>query len=301
MRIQQSADEIKLKHLAKGEFLDLLKSDKLATFLQWVSDSGLMVHYHALDPLYWSLIDIMDSILYRLGQPRLLEHHVLLKADLAALMRANVAETTSIFYRYNYPDLAPESRKPFLNELLGMLERSDGVLPEFNAMMLKGMLQAGRNLPSLDFIEGFTPHLLIENFTVFYLNRIVVFKYSNHILDLEDSVRDDMEAMKIVSNGEPVRHYRFADSKSEPGIQISDIMAGVIGKMHTYFAQTPRDDVAEARNSLSGTSLKNAEHLRNLIDASDAENIAFLNHVSSAHDRDKMNLFLRNSGSAYEE
>ena len=301
MRIQQSADEIKLKHVAKGAFLDLLKSEKLTAFLQWVSDSGLVIHYQALDPIYWSLVDIMDSILYRLGEPRLIEFRAVLKADLATLLRANLPTTTDMFYCYNYPDLSPESRKPFLNDLLAMLERSDGVLPEFNAMMLKGMLQAGRNLPSLDFIEGFTSHLLIESFTAFYLTRIAVFKYSSHILDMEDSVRDEMEAMKLSSKGERVKNYGFADSKSEPGIQVSDVVVGLIGKMHSYFTWTARDEVAVARASLSGASLKNAELLRDLIDASHETNIAFLNHVSSCSDLDKMNLFLRNSGSAYEE
>ncbi len=83
MRVQKSADEIKLKHVAKGEFLDLLKSDKLTTFLKWISDSSLVLHYHALDPLYWSLVDIIDSILYRLGEPSLLEFHAVLKGRLS--------------------------------------------------------------------------------------------------------------------------------------------------------------------------------------------------------------------------
>lgn len=301
MSIQKSADEIKLKHVAKGEFLDLLKSDKLTTFLKWISGSGLVVHYHALDPLYWSLVDIMDSVLYRLGEPRFMQYHVVLKADLATLLRSDLPATTDIFFRYNYPDLAPENRKSFLDELLGLLERSDGVMPEFNAMMLKGMLQAGRNLSSLDFIEGFTPHLLIESFGAFYLTRIAIFKYSNHILDMEDSIRDEMQAMQPSSNGVPVTHYRFADSKSEPGIQVSDIIVGLIGKMHSYFAQNERENIFQTRASLTGPSLKNAELLRDLIDASHEANIAFLNHVSSVSDIDKMNLFLRNSGSPYEE
>jgi hypothetical protein len=301
MGIQKSADEIKLKHVAKGEFLDLLKSDKLTTFLEWVSDSGLVIHYHVLDPLYWSLVDIMDSILYRLGEPRLMEMHAVLKADLATLLRSDLPATTDIFFRYNYPDLAPENRKPFLNELLGLLERSDGVLPKFNAMMLKGMLQAGRNLPSLDFIEGFTPHLLIESFGIFYLTRIAIFKYSSHILDMEDSVRDEIEAMQPSSNGVPVTHYRFADSKSEPGIQVSDIVVGLIGKMHSYFAQNSREVVFQMRASLVGASLRNTKLIRELIDASHDSNIAFLNHVSSIDNIDKMNLFLRSSGSTYEE
>jgi hypothetical protein len=142
MGIQQSANEIKLKNVAKGEFLDLLKSDRLTAFLKWVSDSDLMIHYHALDPLYWSVVDIIDSILCWLDEPHLTEMHTIFKADLATLFRANLPAMTDIFFRYNYPDLAPENRKPFLNELLELLERSDGVLPEFNAMMLKGMLQA---------------------------------------------------------------------------------------------------------------------------------------------------------------
>lgn len=300
MRIQKSADEIKLKHVAKGDFLDLLSSEKLTTFLKWLSDNDLMVHYHALDPLYWSLVDIMDSILYRLDEPRLIQFHAVLKADLATLLRADLPAATDIFFRYNYPDLAPESRKPFLDELLGMLERSNGILPDFNAMMLKGMLQAGRDLPSLDFIEGYSPHQLIESFGVFYLTRIAIFKYSNHILDMEDSVRDEMEAMKPSSNSLRVTNYRFADSKAEPGIQISDVVVGLIGKMHTYFSQTSLADVADARATLSGTSLKNAELLRDLIDASHEANIAFLNRVSSGSDTDKMNVFLRNCGSSYQ-
>lgn len=300
MRIQQSADEIKLKHVAKGEFLDLLQSDKLTIFLQWISNNGLVIHYQTLDPLYWSLVDILDSILNGLDEPRLIEIHTVLKADLTTLLRANLPATTEIFYRHNYPDLSPESRKPFIDDLLGLLERSGKVLPEFNSMMLKGMLQAGRNLPSLEFIEGFTPHILIENFATFYLSRIATFKYSSHILDMEDSIRDALAAMNPTYDGVPASHYRFADSKSEPGIQVSDIVVGLLGKMYSYFAQTTRHDVASDRAALGGTSLKNAEHLRDLVDATHKENIAFLNHVASVADIDKMNLFLRTSGSPYE-
>lgn len=300
MRVQRSADEVKFKHVAKGDFPDLLTSDKLTTFLQWITDNGLFVHYEALDPLYWSFVDILDSILYRLDEPRLLPLHIPLKADLAALLRDNLSETTSLFYRYNYPDLAPENRKPFLNEIIAMLERSNNILPEFNSVMLKGMLRAGCNLPSLDFIEGFTAHLLIESFTTFYLTRIAVFKHSTHILDMEDSIRDELEALQLVSGGKPVKNFRFADSKSEPGIQVADIMVGLIGKMYSYLAKTKRDDVATARAALSGTSLKNAKLIRDLIDASHDANVAFLNHVASNNEIDKMNLFLRSRGSEYE-
>jgi hypothetical protein len=50
---------------------------------------------------------------------------------------------------------------------------------------------------------------------------------------------------------------------------------------------------------LTGTSLKNSELLRDLISASHDANIAFLHHVGSLHDRDKLELFLRFHDGAY--
>ena len=63
MRIQSTADEIKLTHVAKGEFLDVLQSTKLTVYLRWISENGLKIHYQTLDPFFWSVADIIDSIL----------------------------------------------------------------------------------------------------------------------------------------------------------------------------------------------------------------------------------------------
>ena len=293
MRIQRTAPEIKFKHVANGDFLDLLRSTKLTSFLRWVTDSGLMIHYQEMDPFYWSVVDIIDSILAGVGEHALYPHHAILKGDLAAILRSDLAATAGLFYRYRYPDLAPEDRKPFLNDLIDLLECNHDTLPHFNAMMLKGVLQAGRGLDSLVFIEGETPNLLIENFSSFYLNRLAVFKYSNHVLDMEKSVRQRFLETPLTIGGKPVTHYRFADSKSEPGIQIADVIVGVLGKMHSYLIETPREEVAAARASLAGTSLQNAELLRDLIDTSHATNIAFLHNIASPHDLEKLDLLLR--------
>jgi hypothetical protein len=113
MRIQASAPEIKLTHVAKGSFLDLLRSEKLTIFLKWISDNGLMIHYHSLDPLYWSIVDILDSILARLDNPMLHASGPLLKSDLALIFRADLTATTNLFYRHNYPNIDPLGRHAF--------------------------------------------------------------------------------------------------------------------------------------------------------------------------------------------
>lgn len=299
MRVQKSAVEIKLKHVTKGEFPDLLRSKKLTIFLRWITDTGLVVHYHALDPVYWSVVDIIDSILAGLGQFQLLQFQARLKADLLTVLRANLRATSDLFYHYDYPNVAPESLKPLLNDLLRLLDSSHSILRPFDAMLLKGILQSGRDLPTLEFIQGFKHHMLIENFAAFYLTRIAVFKYSNHILDMEDSIRDELETIEPFSDGEPVQNYRFTDSMAEVGIQLSDVIVGLIGKMFTYLTATPSNEVMAERSSLAGDSLTNAMLLSSLIDKSHKENIAFLHHVLSVDDIDKMNAFLRISGSAY--
>lgn len=299
MRIQKTANEIKLEHVAKGDFLNVLRSKKLTTFLEWVGDKGLMIHYHDLDPLYWSVVDIIDSIVPWLKNPALYQYHALLKSDLALVLRRNLSVTIQLFHRYGYPGLAPESRRPFLDELIDLLESDSAALPEFNAMMLKGVLQAGRTLDNLEFIEGYPSNLLIDDFSTFYLNRIAVFKFSTHVLDMEECIRAEMLKTPLMSGGKPTTNYRFADSKAEAGIQLSDIVVGVLGKMHTYLTETSPDEIAADRANLGGTSLQNAELLRDLISASHEANIAFLNHVASVHDIDKLDRFLRFRDGAY--
>ena len=299
MRIQKTAPEIKLEHVAKGGFLELLRSPRLTTFLRWITDNHLMVHYHDLDPLYWSIVDIIDSILLKLRDPVLFQYHALLKSDLAAVLRSNLPATINLFYRYDYPGLAPENRRPFLNELIALLEHYSDVLPAHNAFMLKNVLKTGRGLDSLEFIEGYPPNLLIDDFSTFYLGRIAIFKNATHVLDMEESIQACFLQTPLTSGGKPVTHYRFADSKAEPGIQLADIVVGVLGKMHSYFAETPPDEVAGDRASLTSTSLQNAELLRDLIAVSHDANITFLHHVSSVHDLDQLDLFLRFKDGAY--
>jgi len=299
IRIQKTAPEIKLEHVAKGDFLELSRSAKLTTFLRWITDDGLMIHYHDLDPLYWSTVDIVDSILSKLRDPALIQYHALLKSDLAAVLRSNLPATIGLFYHYGYPGLAPENRKPFLNELIALLEHYSAVLPAPNAMVLKNVLKAGRGLDSLDFIEGYPPNMLIDDFSTFYRGRIAIFKHAIHVLDMEETIQDRFLQTPLTSGGEPVTHYRFADSKAEPGIQLADIVVGVLGKMHSYITEAPPDEVAADRANLTGTSLQNAELLRDLLGASHDANIAFLHHVSSMHDLDKLDLFLRFRDGAY--
>lgn len=63
LRLQPTMKELKLTHLGKGEFLQLAKSKTLATFLKWMTQRKVHIHFNAVDVLYWSIVDIIDTVL----------------------------------------------------------------------------------------------------------------------------------------------------------------------------------------------------------------------------------------------
>jgi hypothetical protein len=217
------------------------------------------------------------------------------------ILRSDLEATALLFHRYGYPGLAAENRRAFLRNLLDLVDFSGSTVSDFNRSMLKGVLQMGLSLDELVFIEGNPQNLLIESFSTFYLNRIALFQRSSHVFDVETSIQEAFAKAPIISEGKPATHFRFADSIDEVGIQLADVVVGVLGKVHSFLIEHSWEQVAQARNGLSGSSARNAELLRDLISAAHDANIAFLHHVASVHDMNKLDLFLRFHGGSYAE
>jgi hypothetical protein len=293
MRIQKSAPELKLGHVGKGDFLTVLGSPKLTHFLRWLSANDLLLHYHELDPLYWSIVDVVDAIVQHPTSPVPDMFASELKADLTEVLRSDLGMAANLFHRFGYPSVMPGEQRAFLDGLLELLEQSEGLLEHFRHYMLKGILQAGRKIGPLDFGVEPVPRLLIDNFSGFYLNRLAVFKNATHVLDMEPSIQARLCETPLTSGGAPATHFRFVDSRAEAGIQLSDVVAGLIGKMHTYFTQASSEEVELARDELRDHALENTILLRDVINSSHSVNIAFLHHVASRHDVEKVDLFLR--------
>lgn len=285
INVQSSATEIKLKHIANGNFIEILTSTKLTSFLKWLIRNDLMIHCHALDPFYWSITDIIDSII--IERIELIQIRINLITDLHEILRVNFQNTIEIFKHYNYPDLSPKDRKPFLDDIIKILNIPNNTMNTFRIKMLIDVLKIGKTQDTLDFIEGNKAGELIDNFSIFYLTRIALFKYAEHILDNEPYIQDYFSRFSITDRGKIVNHYRFANSKSEIGIQVSDIIVGLFGKLYTFFTEKSLNDVIRIRSELYGTSIENIKLISNLIDSADRENKAFLHHVSSINDLEK--------------
>ncbi len=293
LKLQPSTEDMKLSHVAKGDFLSVLGSPRLSAFLEWLEAEDHFIHYQVLDPLYWSTVDIIDSILAEAGQPQLMALHANLKNDLHVVMRHPPSQLHDLFHRYRYPNVGPEGAPAFVLELLDLLDARRSILEPFNAQMLKGVLQMGRRLDTLPFLEDAPDNILIDEFSSFYLNRIYMLRNATHVLDTEPEIIARLQAVPLESDGRPLRNFRFiARSHDEPGVQISDVIAGLFGKFFTWTIASNRREVGDARDALSPVQLRNRELLSRLLGRSLEENEMFAQNTFCLEDQYKAGLFL---------
>lgn len=290
-RIQATAAELKFHLFGRkgGDLLAALANPKMGIFLEWMSEQDLLVHYLALDPFYWSVVDIIDSALP--DDPVMLDTPQL-KSDLFRLMRSDRDRAATLMARFNYPGIAPENRAPFMTALIDWLSEEEDAFDHFAYQMLRGVLQMGRRQP-LTFIEDETPRVLIDGFKTFFIERICLLKNATHVFDEEAVVAAELSEIEFEDDGLPFCNHRFAPrSHDEPGVQASDVLTGLLGRLFTWVAGLSETEVPGARAALAPEQEANRGRLSSLIAASRAENDALTNAVVSLEDQYKVARFL---------
>ncbi|WP_286912524.1 DUF3800 domain-containing protein [Flavobacterium sp. UBA4197] len=290
-KLQKTVIEVKFKHIANGQFLDCLKSEKLKLFLQFLKDNNLYVHYSSLNILYWSLVDIVDSAIIsseaaqQLG-PQFFNH---LKNDLYKLSRLEIDVVIDLFYRYKYPNIKSDSVLPFIEELTSLFSGYiDTHEYHFGLESLRQILKEAKKKGSLPFIQNEDDYVLLKDLSHFYLRPIYLFKNSTHIFDNEDSIFETLKEYKILDGEDEIKNYTFVDSKSEQLIQLSDIFVGLMGKLTNYLNTSSREKIDNDLQTLTATQQTNIDLLINVIDKSHNKNIGFLHNTDSFEEMSKM-------------
>lgn len=297
--VQENVKDVKLKHVVQGGFLKILNSPNLGNFLRWLSQNDLILQYHNVDPFFWSIVDIIDSILVERESDFLYGLAPALKSDLTEVLRCDVAATARLFHQYGYPGLKPENRKPFIGDLMILLERYRNALPTDRAKFLLSVVREGENVDELPFIEGEPENKLIDNFAHFYAARFKDFETSYHIVDEENAISDQFDIWSSRFGIEIPKNFRFSASHNETGLQISDIAVGLIGKMYSYFTETLPKKLVLDREGLGAVGQENRKLLRDHISLSHSESPILLHHVISHHDWQKLDMFLQFPDGAY--
>jgi len=293
LKLQKSSKELKFKHLAKGEFLDCLKSEKLAVFLSFLKESDLYVHFSSLNILYWSIVDIIDSAIAnsevskKLG-PQFSNH---LKNDLYMIAKLELEDFIELFHAYKYPNIEDGQVVSFIRSIISIFSKYlEDPEYHFGLESLQQILKESEKKGTLPFIQSAEDFVLIENLAHFYMRPIYLFKNSNHIIDNEASITEMLTNHKILENGTEIKNYSFVDSQNNQFIQCSDGIVGLIGKLTHYFNTSDRGKISVEFSLISETQGKNIDLLIDLFDKSYNKNVAFLHAIDSFEEVTKINI-----------
>ncbi len=95
----------------------------------------------------------------------------------------------------------------------------------------------------------------------------------------------------IVKYEKGVTNYEFVNSKDNTMIQISDLVAGLLGKMFTFINSIPNNDMRKTVTKLNDVQICNCLAFNGLRKKSDLRNKGFLHSLTTLGILDKLNQF----------
>lgn len=292
MRIQTSALEIKYELVANRDYEKALASPKLAQLLTWLLEHQVMLHYSVLDVLHWSVLDIVESLM---ADERfdICHCHQELKSELLYVVRLDPDAFLAMLRHFNFPNVARGDTETFLTEVAHFIDQH--APDDRNAMtfLLRRTLHQAACLPGLEllFLHDNEPGALIDDFSIFFLRCVFIFKNACHTFDRETFVERVLKRVEI-RDGTNRLDYRFAESTDELGIQASDVIAGLIGRHFAYLQANDLPKLRARKATFSAKQLHCLQLLRELIDRSDAFSEGLLHVIAPLDTVLKNNVFL---------
>jgi len=295
LNLPKTINEVKLKHLATGDFENCLKSKRLQFFLKWLLDSDLYIHYTNLDLFYYSIVDIVDSIIVN---SQILKHVDMdfvnaLKDDLYKLAVLEKDKFLKLLFLYNYPNIKKEKINDFIRSLIEIIDKYDRI-PAFHVGLtsIKQLLKQSLKSQELYFIMGERDYILIDNFSMFYLRPIYLFNNSEHLFDEETYIQKILEDIELYDHNSKMDNYKFINSKNNNFIQVSDVIVGLLGKCFTYTNRATFNEIRTLKSNLNPIQRENLKLIIELRDSSDLQNKALLLSISSNQEKRKIELLL---------
>ena len=287
----QTGQELKSRTFFKGKntFKDCIEHKKLNIILNWILNNAY-VHYSDIDSIYFSVIDIVDSIcnnpIAKYFPQDLIDTF---KDELYWAIRSNFEIFLDICKKTDYPNVTNEKIKIFCKGLIDIINKEQEKYTTLE--LLKDLIEQFINYNDLIFLKDNEERIIMESFYSLRQQRCIIFRNSMHIFDKElvDEQKMNDEYMAL-SDGNKLENYKFLDSKDEVNIQISDIIIYVIAKYLKFLTHYPNENVDNTLKSLNEMGRENLTRLIQIINKSNKENIFFLETINSQRINLKRNL-----------
>lgn len=241
--------------------------------------------------LNWSIVDLIDSLVVSKRFRHLVEKHAELKNELHALVRPDPLGYFRLLKTFSYPNVAVERIPEFLGAVHAFLFRNGVMFRNYATMTLSDLLQDSVYDTTLDFLVDNDSDILVDRFDTVFLHRLATFTNAIHVFDEEPQIQISMKRRRI-ANGDQLITYFFTNSRSEPAIQVADVMCGILGKHFSCMEKLTIEQLEAWKTRLSNQQRRNVALLAKLINKADKECPALIFNQASNDSKAKSLWFL---------
>lgn len=282
LEYKEGQKELKFKHLYhnSADFVSFMGSKRATEFLEWLDKSGLYIHYSALNNLFYSLVDIVDSLWET--HPMCIMYFWDIKNALYDFTIEHQDEVIDILIRHTYPDV--KNTVSFCYELCDLISKynDDSIYnPGFFLELFRQMLKAAGKMRKLPFIQDNEPNMLIKEYYLFYLERCEIFSKSLHIFDEEKAVEKKLSNIQLYEHGKILNHYKFVKSHENIFVQISDMIAGLLRRLFIFLDEKSIGEIKSLAEKLNENQINNFNILWRLISRSDEKSPLLIKNANT--------------------
>lgn len=233
----QKENELKAGSILKNrDFMKDIGLKRVHTFLEWMLDSGVIVHFSALNNLYWSIIDLVDEALITEAGRVMMPFHKIMKDQLFYFIMGHLDEMTYILQGYGFPNLDSKDIDPFARAVSDfILENSHDDTPElFYLEATRQLIKELKREKEMTFLSGGQSGVMIDSYEWEYVDALQKTPDAFHRFDHEKTVEKNLKKYELLENGKPYVRYEFIDSKGDRFVQISDVFIGILSELFHY-------------------------------------------------------------------
>ncbi|TYS51193.1 DUF3800 domain-containing protein [Bacillus infantis] len=272
--IQPTLDEVKFIYVCGrgSDFLKCISSKKIRYFLSWLLEKDIYIHFQMLDNLYYSLVDIIDSLVTF----NILEETNYYKTLLYRFVYSNTNSFIKIFEKHKYPNISKSSSVSFYEDIIQCIKDTNYNSPESliekNALIY---LINKNKMKEPTLLLNNTDLLFINEYKLLYERNIYMFNQSKHYFDEETEVQKQMNPIYL--NKKLLNNYKFKKSHEDIYIQLSDVIVGLLGKLFEFIKPINNSEIKYVFDSLHSYQKEGLELLIKLLHKSYQKNGALRN------------------------
>ncbi len=278
--VEGDQDELKFKNVYHNskDFSNFIGSYRATAFLKWLNDNNIYIHYLTLNNLYYSLVDIVDS----LQAEEIIKFNVQLKNALYNFVEQHITEITQILYKNKYPDILNVAE--FIDDIVRFISCHSN---SYFLKILIDNLKIAKGNNELVFIQNNDPYLLIESYSQFYIHRCGQLSKSSHFFDEEPTIEREIKDLQFKENNNIFKNFKFIDSISDRHIQVSDMIVGLLAKLFYFLDEHSKGEITDMRKSFNKTQADNFAIIYNLMLKSENKSPLFIMNINSERNRNE--------------